>query len=386
MHNSSVPIMLALSLVAGCSDSGACLELDTDGGSGVGSGVLVWEQLFADGTDDVVRDLAVDPCTGRVAVTGRLWTNDYRFTQDIWVAHLAHDGAPSWDLRVNHVFHDRGIALAIADDGSLIVAGISEFGEYPGNALDAGWLARFDADGSERWRLREQFEDHDTRFGGLALDGDRIYLADTRQYSTLRTSAVARAYTLSGERLWLREDQDGSVLRNVFVLDDGEPLFLGERDDSLLLQRLSRDGELRAELLVDIRPSSSAAVLTPEQDLLVGHGTNPGMISKISLDGAPIWSLALGPDEHLSDIDVAADGAIYVGGFDRSNNLAGRPWVAVLEPDGSRRWSTIVAHTGIVFAIAVGPRGDLFAAGRVDATPAAPGEHNDDIWIARFGR
>jgi hypothetical protein len=382
--NSSVALILASTLAAGCSDSNACLAFDA--GAGSAAGELVFEQLFADGTHDLAREIAVDPCTGDVAVTGYLWSNEAGADRNLWVAALNHEGTPRWDLQVHHVFDDAGRAVAIADDGSLIVAGTSEFGEFPGSAFDAGWLARFDADGSERWRLRVEVDDYHTRFGALALDRDRIYVTDTRQHWTLSTTAIARAYTLDGELLWRREDQSVNVLRNVFVLDGGELLLLGTRDESLLLQRLSREGELRDEVLVaDIRPNSDAAVLTPEQDLVVVHSINQSAISRLRLDGTRIWDIALDPDEHPYDLDVADDGAIYVSGYDGADTGVGHPWVAVLEGDGTRRWSTTVAREGIADAVAVGPQGDLFTAGHVDVTPAVPGGRNQDIWIARFG-
>jgi outer membrane protein assembly factor BamB len=375
----------SLFLTSACADE-PCLDAEAHAASGFAPGELVWEQLFEARTDDAALDLAVDRCTGELAVTGQLWTNEWQQTMDLWVARLDHQGTPRWDLFMHHRWDDVGSAVAFADDGSNIVAGTSEFGPYPGSAVRAGWLGRFDPEGRERWYLRLELDKYNTWFSALAVDGDRIYVASRHLHEHLwDESAFARAYDGDGKLLWVHEDIGLANPEAVFVLDDGDPLFVANPDKGILLLRLSPDGELRDRTsITEHWITAGAAALTPERELVMANSTNDSSILKLELDGTLVWELALDTDEHPYDLDVAADGAIYVAGYDGENNLVGRPWVAVLEPDGSRRWSTTLERTGIARTTAIGPFGDLFAAGHVEAAPAAPGEDNDDIWIARF--
>jgi hypothetical protein len=380
-----VILCLALVLTA-CADERVCLDAEARTGPELAPGELVWEQRFEARTDDWASELAVDRCTGELAVTGTLWTNEWKQTHDLWLARLDHAGTPDWDLFMHHQWDDQGSAVAFADDGSIVVAGTSQFGCCPGSALQAGWLGRFARDGHERWHVRLELEEHNTWLDALVVDGDRIYVAGRHLHEHLwNESAFARAYDGDGKLRWIHEDLGLAFSEAVFVLENGDPLFVANPDKDVLLLRFSPDGELRDRTLItDYWITASAAVLTPERELVVANSANESSIFKLELDGTLVWELALDPDETPYDLDVAPDGAIYVSGYDGENNHYGHPWVAVLEPDGSRRWSVTLEHTGIARTTAVGPFGDLFAAGHVEVEPLTSGEENDDIWIARF--
>lgn len=373
--------LTAVALMSGCTDSRECIAGEARVGPTVASGEMVWEQLFTGLSHDAVDGLAVDPCSGDVGVTGRLWTNKWIPEQrNLWVARLDHDGTPRWDHSVHYKWDDYGLAVAFAADGSMIVAGVSQVGRYPGTAVNAGWLARYDPEGRRRWRVRDELEDEQVSFEVLAVDGDRIFVA-----GGWGSTGSARAYDLDGELQWIHQDDNLSFRFTIgaFVLADGDPLFISNRNKSLILLRLARDGGFLERVLVpELETSTRTVTLTPDQRLLIAH---QGSIWEIALDGTIRSEIVLEREAHLGLIrfEVAADGTIYVAGSDLSNDEP-QPWVAVFEPDGSLRWSTVVDRSGRARYVAIGPLGDLFAAGYVEAQPAAPDERNHDLWFARF--
>jgi hypothetical protein len=389
---------LALALSACGEDSRVCLT-PTAMVSGEPSGALVWEEMFAATEQDFGRGIAVDACDGRVAVGGSVQPRVIHGTSDIWIGALTHDGEPLWDRRIHEIFSEGVGSLAFTADGGLLAAGASELGPYIGSDIDAGWLGRFTPEGAESWRahLVEDAEEHDRVdsywFADVVVAPDgRIFLAGTQSDIYLNRYALAAAYDPLGEPLWtaIRDDnRERSGLYAVSVLPGGDILFAGRYeapitgDPSVLLQRFSADGELLDDRVVAGLPRSIGAyAFTPTSLLLAGDE----WIGELQFDGQLLREAPIA--EQPSDLAPGLDGDIYMVGGRYVGAGMQLPWVARLDRELARVWHYEHDRPGHASAVVVGPSGDAFVTGSVEAPPLGEASNfsNNDIWIARFAR
>ena len=89
-------------------------------------------------------------------------------------------------------------------------------------------------------------------------------------------------------------------------------------------------------------------------------------LARVNIDGDPVWQLERDHrfDDQGTGVAIAPEGGLISLGNSDSGPLD---------------------RIGIVQALAVGPSGDAYLAGVLDAPPPEPGEDNVDIWIARVG-
>lgn len=149
----------------------------------------------------------------------------------------------------------------------------------------------------------------------------------------------------------------------------------------------SEKGELRA------------VVATDDGDVIIGGWINELLqdqwIARFDPRHLELeWTTQL-PHEHrgdiIDDLAIGADGTIAAAGTLRQSTL-GERWVGVLDPGGMLRWEThdsgTAGHFASADAIALGPDGEVYAAGQQQLTTwdeedlDRPFEY--DVWISRF--
>lgn len=128
----------------------------------------------------------------------------------------------------------------------------------------------------------------------------------------------------------------------------------------------------------------------------VGGSVRPRVVN----GDADLWigALSLGFDgrvlreaglvEGPNDLALGLGGDVYLVG---DRNLGGSEWfpcVTRLDRDFARVWEYVHARPGLARSVAVGPSGDAFVTGRVEAPPVDGASElpNYDVWIARFAR
>lgn len=377
-----------------CDGSRECLT-PAAADSGAPSGAVVWQEAFTATESDIGKAIAVDACDGRVAVGGSVRPRVVNGDADLWIGALSHAGEPLWDTRIHERFDEAAGAVRFDADGALLVAGVSQVGSYDGSDIDAGWLARFEAPGGESWRVRleETAEERDVsyRFAAVAVAPDgRIFVAGAR-VRLYDSSALAAGYDFAGELLWtavLEDDSSSSELTAVAVLPGGEVLFVGNHyvpatdASSLLQRRFSADGGLLDERLVAGTGPVNAAEFTPSSLVVADRGR----VVELGFDGRVLREAGL--VEGPNDLALGLGGDVYLVG---DRNLGGSEWfpcVTRLDRDFARVWEYVHARPGLARSVAVGPSGDAFVTGRVEAPPVDGASElpNYDVWIARFAR
>ncbi|HEY7478788.1 MAG TPA: hypothetical protein VIB62_11190 [Actinomycetota bacterium] len=244
--------------------------------------------------------------------------------------------------------------VAIGALASLLLATVLTLG-VPAVALHADWV----------------------RHTGKALDGvavgpdGSVYVVGTRRRS-ITVEAVLIKYRPNGSRVWTRSWlPDPHASTNGIAVDvapDGRIAWIGRvqgqcEGSGWFLETVRPNGELQqryvtpgwecsiAQAATDVAISNSAIVVT---GIHFGCCANPlrnGWVRGFSRDAAPMWQTDFEPPagtprgwfDRATSVDIAANGAIYAGGWaatefveDEAFAIDGTPVLNKLRADGSR--------------------------------------------------
>ena len=111
-------------------------------------------------------------------------------------------------------------------------------------------------------------------------------------------------------------------------------------------------------------------------------------VVELDLEGEVLQELGLAESELPASFAVDDGGGIYIAGRAELEEWVYRPWILRVERDFTRAWEVIDPREGSLSAVAVGPMGDAFVVGSVEAPPAAGQLDYDhtDVWIGRYAR
>lgn len=321
--------------------------------------------------------VSTDPCPADVAARSTLFGVHRRETDDpspgckdscFWpsaalVTYDARTGAPTeiGESRPDIVPH----ALALADDGSIIVAGeVRPLDFEPGTEA----LMRFDEQGQVLWDLDLP--------GGVILDvavfGDEVI--------ALASPGVAGFALSNGSPVWGIEVTD-TLLRRVAVDWDGNVYVIGtessdfvrkfDPEHSQVWEVLDApvDGEQRS--LVELSLDQAGGVVTGTQVHVVATDQDVFDVRRLDGDGNEAWSVRFDAgialpswDDAVMDLESLPGGGVVVAG--RSAESGGVALLAVVDDTGEVLSSKTVdrdERTGEWFEEAVVLGKDVFALG-----------------------
>ncbi len=116
-------------------------------------GGIAWAKTYGGTKDDVANAVAIAD-NGDVIVAG--WTGSFGAGDyDVWVLHLDSNGNVKWQKTYGGSDYDEANAVALASNGDIIVAGwTGSFGAGGGV-----WVLRLDANGNVKWQktYREEY-------------------------------------------------------------------------------------------------------------------------------------------------------------------------------------------------------------------------------------
>jgi hypothetical protein len=94
---------------------------------------------------------------------------------DAYVAAFSSDGTPAWRRELGTTDSDYGLAVAVADDGRVLMAGATAIQDVPGDEWIDVFVVMLAPDGEEVWRRRYAGDD-----GGRDWASDAVFGADGR--------------------------------------------------------------------------------------------------------------------------------------------------------------------------------------------------------------
>ena len=294
---------------------------------------------------------------------------------DVLVAKLDRTGALLWSRSFGDSGEQFGSAVAVAPDGSIVIAGefngSVDFGGGP--LVSAGaediFVAKLDRDGGYLWAQR--FGDADSQTAdAVALTSDGGVVLAGHFDGTLELTAEPLTSAGGQDILVLRLAADGAVVwaRRFGDADTQLPAAVAvAADDSIaLVGRFS-------------------GVLEIGGATLASAGGYDAFVAKLAGDGQPLWAKRFGDAETQFGNAVALlpDGSVAVGGqFSGTLDLGGSvltsaggydAFVAVFDGAGGYRWSQRSGESGdqLVAALAVGSDGALYAVESVEQAGGA---------------
>ena len=167
-------------------------------------GKIVWQRTYGGLSGSALYDLEV----GQAGVQYCLGESGKHDDTSTWLMATDSSGNPLWTRTHREGPPERGVALSVLGDGSIIAVSHSSTGQI---------VRRLNGVGDENWRTRPPMGG-----SGLLLDAKGILLAGSQCQGASCQGAVTRM-TLGGEVLWTRSFAAGlsTWLRTIISAGDG---------------------------------------------------------------------------------------------------------------------------------------------------------------------
>ncbi len=320
---------------------------------------LMWRQTYDSSahSHDVAMDAAGTPGGETVAI-GYERRNDLAEGYNILIQKFDGSGGRLWQESYNSGddSNDRGNAVSVGSDGSIVGAGYSA----DGTTVTAGWVRKYSSDGTPQWTATfNRSGTAETVFEGVAVDestGD-IYLAGACRPGTQYWDGLLVKYSAAGALIWSftydgkagGDDQfldvavDGagnvlvtgyhSVAKNPFYATYNEDIYVGKYGPA---GNLDWNKSYGSETGVDFYRDLGYAIAVDEADDVYVAGTlvstvadsmrTSRWIRKYRSSGNSVLWTALYQREPLLgdcalDIVLGGDGAAYVSGWAKANEI-----------------------------------------------------------------
>ncbi|WP_054839716.1 PEGA domain-containing protein [Thermococcus sp. JCM 11816] len=277
------------------------LGLDEDGN-------IKWQKTYGGKWNDWAKAVAVAP-NGDIIVagyTGSFGAGDW----DVWVLRLDENGNIVWQKTYGGGSnYDEANAIALTDNGDIIVTG--ETWSFGIGEIDV-WVLRLDENGNVKWQKTYGGSDQDwANSVAIAPNGDVIVAGVTNSFGTNGDMWVLRLDE-NGNVKWQKTygGSNGDKANAVAIADNGDILVAGEWGSGcdFLVLRLDENGNVKWQKLYGKDSDcdeAHAVVIAPNGDIIVAGTTEkPGTILTILHDA---WILRLPPDGNLPGCDFCKD-------------------------------------------------------------------------------
>jgi len=288
-----------------------------------------WIKTYGGSGDERATAIAVAP-NGDIIVAG--YTDSFGAGKDdVWVLRLDSEGKVKWQRTYGGSDYDMAYAVAIAENGDIIVAGTTRsfgVGRYD------FWILRLDPDGNIKWQKTYGGSDEDAAYAvAIAPNGDIIVAGYTESFGA------------GGEDVWvLRLDEKGNV--------KWQKTYGGNNDDRAYAIAIAENG-----------------------DIIVAGYTNSFWVRntdvwvlRLDENGTILWQKTYGSwcTEGARGVTIASNGDVIVAGY--IGESGSDVWILRLDENGSMKWQKIYGRRDYLegaSAVAIAPNGDIIVAGAV---------------------
>ena len=348
-----------------------------------GNGVLQWQKSFGGSGEDGATGVAI-AADGSIIIAGYSTSNNGDVSgnhgdRDFWVAKLDKNGVLQWQKSLGGSLLDTATGVAIAADGSIIVAGYSQStdGDVSGNhgGTDA-WVVKLNGNGALQWQKALGGTGGDEAYGiVVASDGSIIVAGDSNS-------------------------NNGDVSGN----HGGRDVWVVKLDGAGILKWQKSLGGTGYDLGYNVSLTSSNDIIlsgdteSDDGDVSSNHGFADFWVVKLDGNGALKWEKTLGGTGY--DVPnggnlVTPDGGIIVAGYSQSNdgdvsgNHGGTDfWIIKLDENGMLKWQQSFGGTSAedINGISSTPGGDIIMTGySLSNNGNVSGNHGGyDMWVVRL--
>ena len=170
------------------------------------NGNVKWQKTYGGSSTDVANAVALAP-NGDIIIAGNTWSFGAG-DADVWILRLDENGNVKWQKTYGGKNGDVANAVALADNGDIIVAGWT--GSF-GAGKDDAWVFRLDENGNVKWQKTYGGSDYDWANAVALANNSDIIIAG--YYG-------ATDWDGSGANVWiLRPPPDGNLSGREFCSD-----------------------------------------------------------------------------------------------------------------------------------------------------------------------
>ena len=299
-------------------------------------GKVKWFKTYGGSRKSSFGDVKIAP-NGDIIVAG--YFNGHRedidndgydeWVSDLWVLRLDENGNVKWQKTYGRKYWDEANAVALADNGDIIVAGYTR--SFGAGSADV-WVLRLDGNGNVKWQKT---------YGGSYEDrANAVALADNGDI-------IVAGYTYSFyEGAWvLRLDGNGNV--------KWQKTYWG-----------SSRGEANAVAVAD-----NGDVIVAGWTWSFGAGKEDVWVLRLDGNGNIKWQKTYGgsDEDEATAVAIASNGDVIVAGYTKSFGAGSLDvWVLRLDENGNVKWQkTYGGGDGgeKALAVALTPNDDIIVAG-----------------------
>ena len=321
------------------------------------NGSIRWQKIYGGSNDPLPPDelCAVAIASNRdIVVVGYTWSFGAGMG-DFWVLRLDENGNVIWQKTYGGSGDDRASAVAIADNGDIIVAGYTY--SFGAGERDV-WILRLDKEGNVKWQKTYGGQKYDEAHAlAIAPNGDIIVAGYTDN-----SEAGGR------DALILRLDENGSV--------EWQGTYGGENVDVAKAIALASNGDI-------IVAGYTESFDVKDCDAWVLRLDGQGNVKWQKAYGD--YERRIGNYDQANSVAIAPNGDIIIAGYSKSIDqwgLNGDVWVLRLDKNGSVIWQrTYGGKLGdVVNGLTLSEKGDILMAGHTFSFGAG----GRDVWVIRL--
>ena len=275
------------------------------------------EQVYAQTTANAVATDAQGYSYVVGTAAGDLGSNRLAGTSDLFLTKLDSEGKTVWQQTLGATASAEGAAVSVAANGDIVVAG-TVTGAFEGSSTDGDMVvARFSANGDEQFSSVVRAFGADNANAVAVADDGSIYVAG--KSATGGGDAFIARLSATGQVQERRTiDSGGSdSVKALAIGSDGELLALTGEDGTARLRKISTTS-LSTDLgSIDLgaRDARMIAIAADGQIAVGGASAGDGFVARIdaALTGSAFTQLAT-PGSDQVDSLTFMNGALYVGG------------------------------------------------------------------------
>ena len=320
------------------------VEFDTSIVWQVLKSTITWAKAYGGSSGEATYGVTVAP-NGDIIIAG--YTYSFGTNGDAWVLRLDSDGNVKWQKAYGGSNYDVITAVAVADNGDIIVAGYTD--SFGAGSKDS-WILRLDENGNVKWQKA---------YGG---SGDEVITAVTvAPNGDIIIAGYTYSFGAGKADFWaLRLDSDGNV--------KWQKAYGGSEDDEAGGIAIALNGDI---IVVGYTKS-------------FGAGKADFWALRLDSDGNVKWQKAYGgsEDDIAFAVAITENGDIIVAGYTLSFGTNGDAWVLRLDSDGNVKWQKAYGGSGwdSVNAIVITDNGDIVVVGDTDSFGAG----GRDFWALKL--
>ncbi|WP_088857970.1 PEGA domain-containing protein [Thermococcus profundus] len=267
------------------------------------NGSIKWQKTYGGEYDDEAHAVTIAPNAG-IIVAG--YTRSFRTNgPNVWILRLDENGKVEWQKTYGGSSIDRAYAIALANNGDIIVAGETwSFDVAYGDV----WVLRLDGNGNIKWQKTYGGKDNDWAYAvTIAPNGDIILVGETRSFGAGNNDAWILRLDENGNIKWQKtyggdiydEAYAVAIASNGDIIIAGVTSNFGARGTDVWVLRLDDNGNIKWEKIYggnDFDDAHAVAIMDNGNIIIAGdNGAEPTILDV----GADAWLLRLPPDGNL---------------------------------------------------------------------------------------